>query len=128
MDALYVGIIRIFTTENQRILSAHGDKIEKLYSMESMNQCIPGPPRGINDNKREHETITQVIELALEMQEKKKVEGIAISCTAHMAKTISSKIVGILTFANEVPAPMIDIMGDSLISWWKLKATHCHLY
>lgn len=136
-----VGIIRVFTTEDRKILSAHGDKIEKLYSKECVNQCIPGQPRGIYDDESEHEAIPKIIELAMGMQEKNKVEGIAISCAAdpglelvrqavsipvvgagscaaHMAKTISSKI-GVLTIANEVPAPMIDIIGDSLISWRK---------
>lgn len=136
-----VGIIRVFTTEEKKILNAHSDKIEKLYNIECVNQCIPDQLRGIYDDESEHEAIPKIIKLAEEMEKKHEVEGIAISCAAdpglelvrrkvsipvvgagscaaHMAKTISSKI-GVLTIANEVPAPMVNIMGKSLISWKK---------
>ncbi|MFC3419056.1 aspartate/glutamate racemase family protein [Salinicoccus hispanicus] len=136
-----VGIIRVFTTEDQKILHAHGNKIEKLYNLGCINRCITDQPKGIYDVESEHEAIPKIVELAKEMEEKHAVDGIAISCAAdpglelvrqavsipvvgagscaaHMAKTISNKI-GVLTIANEVPAPMIEIMGDSLVSWRK---------
>ncbi|TVT27442.1 hydantoin racemase [Salinicoccus cyprini] len=141
MDVLSVGIIRVFTTEDQQILHAHGNKIEKLYNINCVNRCIPDQPKGIYDDESEHKAIPKIIELAKEMEEQHAVDGIAISCAAdpglelvrqavtipvvgagscaaHMAKMVSRKI-GVLTIANEVPAPMTEILGDSLVSWRK---------
>jgi Asp/Glu/hydantoin racemase len=141
MNILSVGIIRVFTTEEKNILNAHGDKIERIYNIECINQCISDQPKGIYDSESEQEALPKIITLAEEMEKRYKVEGIAISCAAdpglqlvrrkvsvpvvgagssaaHMAKAISSRI-GVLTITDEVPAEMVNIMGESLISWRK---------
>ncbi|WP_020007715.1 aspartate/glutamate racemase family protein [Salinicoccus albus] len=146
MDNLSVGIIRVFTTEDQEITNSHGNKIEETYNIRCINKCIHQQPKGIYDEESETKAIPKIIELAKEFENHHKVSCIAISCAAdpglelvrnevsvpvvgagssaaHMAKTVSQKI-GILTIANEVPQAMTRILGDSLISWRKPSAVN----
>lgn len=135
-----VGIIRVFSTEDEDILNAHGNRIQKLYNIDCVNKSISNQSKGIYNSYTENLAIPKIIELAKEL-ELDNVSAIAISCAAdpglnevrsalsipvvgagssaaNLAKTISSKI-GVLTIANEVPKVIEEILGDALISWKK---------
>lgn len=135
-----IGIIRVFSTDDQKVLNAHGNKIEALYGFECINRAIGNQEKGIFDNESEELAIPKIIELA-KVFENEGVKAIAISCAAdpaleevrkilripvigagssaaHLAKSISINI-GVLTIANEVPDIIVEILGPSLVSWRK---------
>lgn len=140
MEVLSIGIIRVFSTDDQKVLNAHGNKIEALYGFECINRAIGNQEKGIFDNESEELAIPKIIELA-KVFENEGVKAIAISCAAdpaleevrkilripvigagssaaHLAKSISINI-GVLTIANEVPDIIVEILGPSLVSWRK---------
>lgn len=140
MEVLSIGIIRVFSTDDQKVLNAHGNKIEALYGFECINRAIGNQEKGIFDNESEELAIPKIIELA-KVFENEGVKAIAISCAAdpaleevrkilkipvigagssaaHLAKSISRNI-GVLTIANEVPDIIVEILGPSLVSWRK---------
>lgn len=121
MEVLSIGIIRVFSTDDQKVLNAHGNKIEALYGFECINRAIGNQEKGIFDNESEELAIPKIIELA-KVFENEGVKAIAISCAAdpaleevrkilkipvigagssaaHLAKSISINI-GVLTIAN----------------------------
>lgn len=140
MEVLSIGIIRVFSTDNQEVLNAHGNKIESLYGIDCINRSISNQEKGIFDKTSEELAIPKIIKLAKEF-ERDGVKGIAISCAAdpalkevrellnipvigagssaaYLAKSVSSNI-GVLTIANEVPSIIKEILGSSLVSWRK---------
>lgn len=140
MEVLSIGIIRVFSTNNQKVLNAHGNRIESLYGFECINRAIGDQDKGIFDKESEELATPKIIKLAKEF-ENEGVKAIAISCAAdpaleevrrllkipvvgagssaaHLAKSISTNI-GVLTIANEVPATIVEILGTSLVSWKK---------
>lgn len=138
MINLRVGVIRVFTSEDQEIIDSHGSIISDLYGFECINECIPNQPKGIYNDDSEDIAIPKIIELAKKMEKLNQVDGIIISCAAdpglkevrkavnvpvasagsslaHLAKSISNNI-GVLTIEGGVPRAMLEVLGDSLIA------------
>ena len=43
-----VGLIRVLTTDDQRLLNLHGDILERMYpQLRVTSRCIPGHPEGV---------------------------------------------------------------------------------
>lgn len=48
-----IGVIRVLTSDDTRLVSAHGRVIEERYNLVTHSRCIPGQPRGIHDDESE---------------------------------------------------------------------------
>ena len=79
MKKFKIGVIRVLTTEDPKILELHGALLEKYYpQFETISRCIPNQPTGVHDDETERIAIPKVIALGREMAP--KVDAIIISC------------------------------------------------
>ena len=58
-----LGIIRVLTTTDDRVLGEHGRLLERDYGIRSLSQCIPDQPRGIHDAQTEALAIPKILAL-----------------------------------------------------------------
>ncbi|MCS7462223.1 aspartate/glutamate racemase family protein [Paenibacillus doosanensis] len=133
-----IGLIRVFTTENQSIIEEHGNVISRLYGLPVMSKCIPDQPLGIFNDETEQIAIPKIVELGKQM-EKDGCKLLLISCAADPAieqlrKNVSIPVVGagsaaaltalalgepvgVMGITECIPAVMENLLGDSLVQY-----------
>ncbi|ARD48622.1 hypothetical protein SporoP37_11005 [Sporosarcina sp. P37] len=77
-----LGIIRVLTTDDEKILLEHGRRMWETDQIQSITRCIPNQPNGIYDHKTEAEAVPKIISLAQELISEPGVNAITISCAA----------------------------------------------
>jgi len=132
-----VGVIRVLTVQDERLLNLHGRLIEGYFpTIETVSRCIPDHPNGVHDLDTKNSAIPLVVNLAREF-EKEGFDAIVVSCagdpgvaesrlevgmpvvgagqsTAAIALGFGGKIVSI-GIGENVPANMASLLGSSLI-------------
>jgi|HigsolmetaAR205D_1030408.scaffolds.fasta_scaffold01485_6 Asp/Glu/hydantoin racemase len=134
-----LGIIRVLTTDDEKILNEHGKKLKEYFSIESVTRCIPSQPNGIYDDESEKKAIPKIVELAKELAEKPNIDAITISCAAdpgldearneidlpvlgaggcgaHAASMVGNRI-GIIGITDAPPARMKEELGRKFHSY-----------
>lgn len=132
-----VGLIRVLTTSDEKLLKLHGELIMGYFpALEVFSECIPDQPEGIHDDETERIALPKVAALAKKM-EKDGMEAVIISCAGDPAVALAAgelKIpvigagravaaiartmevpVGVLGLTPEAPAPVEAILGDRII-------------
>lgn len=133
-----LGIIRVFTTVNEKILQEHSVIMNKEFGISSISRCIPDQPNGIYDDATEAEAVPKIEDLAKKMVAEDGVDAITVSCAADpavdscrgivnvpvfgageagaYAALMVSRKVGVLGITPDVPENMARILGDHLIA------------
>lgn len=93
-----IGIIRVFTTEDQEILEQHGKIITNTYGVPTVTKYIPDQPLGIFNDETEKIAIPKIVKLGKEL-EQAGCNVIVISCAADPAvselqKEVSIPVIG----------------------------------
>ncbi|SFV09573.1 aspartate/glutamate racemase family protein [Alicyclobacillus macrosporangiidus] len=79
-----IGVIRVVTFEDQRLLEEHGNIIAAKYGLDVISVCIPNQPYGIYNDETEREAVPKIIDLATRL-EKDGAEAVVVSCAADPA-------------------------------------------
>ena len=86
MKKARVGLIRVLTTDDPKVLNLHGKLIMDAFpDLEVITRCIPGQPQGVFDEASEEEAWPKVVDLAQEMAAD-DLEAIIVSCIASRVK------------------------------------------
>jgi Asp/Glu/hydantoin racemase len=133
-----IGIIRVLTTQDERLLNAHGRLIERYFpQFKTLSRCIPDQPEGIHDDCTKKIAVPKVVKLGREM-EKEDVKALVISCAddpgldelrkivkipvigagsaaASLALSLGDRI-GVLTLTEGTPEAVRKILGRSLLA------------
>lgn len=64
-----LGIIRVLTTDDEKVLLEHGRLIEAQYGLRSFTRCIPDQPSGVFDEITEARAVPKIVALGREMEE-----------------------------------------------------------
>lgn len=132
---MHVGLIRVLTTSDRRLLNAHGKLLHETFGMTVTSRCVPGQPSGVYDEPSLAAAAPKVVELAREMAG--GVDALIISCASDpgLAETraavgvpvigAGSAVaaaalafggrVGVLGLAAHVPGPISDALGERML-------------
>lgn len=93
-----IGIIRVFTTDQEEVLQQHGKVISKSFDVPTITKCIPDQPLGIYNDETETIAVPKIVELGKHM-EQEGCKVLVISCAADPAinelrKEVSIPIIG----------------------------------
>ncbi|PIC73673.1 hydantoin racemase [Sporosarcina sp. P26b] len=80
-----LGIIRVLTTDDEKILLEHGRHMWETDQIQTLTRCIQDQPNGIYDRQTEAEAVPKIISLAQELISEPGVDAITISCAADPA-------------------------------------------
>ncbi|TZE82293.1 aspartate/glutamate racemase family protein [Calorimonas adulescens] len=131
-----IGLIRVLTTYNDKILNAHGKILEKLIpDFRVISRCIEDQPYGIYDSISEKIAVPKIIRLG-EKLASEGVDAIIVSCAADPAvKELRMKLnmqvigagsacaalaiaagerIGTLGITEDTPEAMKEILGHRL--------------
>lgn len=133
-----IGLIRVLTTTDLKLLNLHGELIMKTFpGFEVFSACIPDQPEGIHDDATEARAVPKVLALAQRM-EKDGMEAVIVSCAGDPAVDLAAehlKIpvigagrsvasvarsfdlpVGVLGLTQDVPAAMRRVLGGLMVA------------
>lgn len=133
-----IGVIRVLTTDDDQLLTAHGRAIEAvLPGVTTISRCIPDQPDGVHDERTHAASVPKVARLAAELSD--QVDGIVLSCAADPGLIESRRTapvpivgagsaaaaaslafgsrVGVITLTSNVPAAVADLLADRLIAF-----------
>ncbi|WP_019119349.1 aspartate/glutamate racemase family protein [Brevibacillus massiliensis] len=133
-----IGVIRVFTTEDQTILREHGKVIESLYGIPTVNKCIPDQPFGIHNDETERIAIPKIVALGKELEEQ-GCKVLVLSCAAdpgiaELRRQVSIPVVGagsttalaakgygqpvgVMGITPDLPNVMKELLGDQLVAY-----------
>lgn len=77
-----LGIIRVLTTDDDRVLLEHGKRMWETHQIETVTKCIEDQPNGIYDHESEMMAIPKIIALAEALMQRDEIDAITISCAA----------------------------------------------
>lgn len=80
-----LGIIRVLTTDDEKILLEHGRRMWETDQIQTITRCIQDQPNGIYDRQTEAEAVPKIISLVQELISEPGVDAITISCAADPA-------------------------------------------
>ncbi|AEC51409.1 hydantoin racemase [Pyrococcus sp. NA2] len=138
MKEYTIGLIRVLTIDDERLLNLHGELIEKAFpELKVISACIEDQPFGIYDEESERIAKPKILRLAKEF-EKRGVDAIIISCAADPAveearREVSIPVVGagsavaslalaqgrkvgVLNLTEKTPKVIKEVLGDHLIA------------
>lgn len=132
MNRSTLGIIRVLTTTDDRVLQEHGRILERHYGLKSWTRCIEDQPNGVFDAASEALAIPKIVRLGREMQEagcdalflscagdpgldelRKAVDVPVVSvgsATARLAAQLALPV-AVLGISAEPPAPFLAHLG-----------------
>jgi allantoin racemase len=135
-----IGIIRVFTTDQEEVLQQHGKVIAQSFDVPTVSKCIPDQPLGIFNDETEAIAVPKIIELGKKM-EKDGCSVLVISCAADPAiselrKEVSIPVigagsaaaltalaigepVGVLGITETPPAVIEQLLGNFLVGYIK---------
>lgn len=130
-----VGLIRVMTTSDRRLLHAHGKLLQETFGFTVTSRCIPDQPYGVYDEASLLAAAPKVVELAQEMAE--EADALIISCAsepglaevralvgipvvgagsaAASAALAFGGRVGVLGLRHQVPAPVSTLLGERMV-------------
>ncbi|ESU33291.1 hypothetical protein G3A_07165 [Bacillus sp. 17376] len=133
-----IGVIRVFTTDDQEVLQQHGKVITNCYGLPTVNRCIPDQPLGIFNDETEEKAVPKIVKLGKTL-EKEGSKVLVISCAADPAieelrKEVSIPVigagsaaaltalalgqpVGVLGITDTPPAVIRNLLGDLLVGY-----------
>lgn len=129
-----IGLIRVLTTDNQKLLNLHGNNIMMYFpGLEVVSRCIPDQPEGIHDDYTHEMAVPKVFAMGKQMEEE-GFEGIIVSCAGDPGVSILSEElnipvvgagrsaagvargldlpVGVLGLTEQVPPAISEILGE----------------
>ncbi|MBT2588358.1 aspartate/glutamate racemase family protein [Arthrobacter sp. ISL-95] len=130
-----VGLIRVLTTSDRRLLHAHGKLLQDTFGFTVTSRCIPDQPSGVYDDASLAAAGPKVVELARDMAgefdaliiscasepglaETRALVGIPVigagSAAAAAALTFGGKV-GVLGLKHQVPGPISEHLGDRMV-------------
>jgi Asp/Glu/hydantoin racemase len=136
-----IGVIRVATVTDKKLLNKHGKIIEENFpNLDVISMCIENQPRGIYDSESEKEAIPKIVSSG-KMLEKKGVQVIIVSCAndpgvgilkqemrvpvigagsacASLASIYGLRV-GVLGIRDSPPTPMAQILGEKLVAYEK---------
>ncbi|QCJ40610.1 hydantoin racemase [Bacillus sp. S3] len=137
-----IGVIRVFTTEDEKILNHHGEIISERYGVSTVSKCITDQPYGVFNDETEKTAVPKIIQLGKKM-EQEGCKVLVISCAADPAieelrKEVTIPVigagsaaalsalaigqsVGVLGITDEVPLAIKKLLGELLISYQKVQ-------
>jgi len=89
-----LGIIRVLTTEDDRILGEHGRMLHAQYGIASFTRCIPDQASGIFDAPSEARAIPKILALGRQMRDA-GAKALFLSCAADPGLSALRETVGI---------------------------------
>ncbi|BCW71581.1 aspartate/glutamate racemase family protein [Arthrobacter sp. NicSoilB8] len=130
-----VGLIRVMTTSDRRLLNAHGRILQEAFGFTVTSRCIPDQPSGVYDQASLAAAAPKVALLAREMAG--DADALIISCAsdpglaatraavdipvigagsaaAAAAQTFGGRI-GVLGLGAHVPGPISDALGERML-------------
>lgn len=133
-----IGILRVLTTEDSKVLMAHQKILEKYFpEFTYITKCIPNQFEGIHDEKTYDQAYPKIVELAKEWEV--EIDGLIISCAGdpavkYLQKKLSIPVVGAgistaslsLNFGERVgiigieispPLAYEEVLGDRLVGY-----------
>ncbi|GIO34863.1 MULTISPECIES: aspartate/glutamate racemase family protein [Paenibacillus] len=128
-----IGLIRVFTANDNEVLQSHGKIIEEQHGIPILSKSIPDQPLGIYDDESERIAVPKIVDLGVQM-EREGCRAIIISCAAdpairelrsrvsipvigggssaaHVARALGLPV-GVMGITEGVPPVMRDILGD----------------
>ena len=131
-----IGLIRVLTTPDEKLLNLHGELVMQYFPcFDVVSRCIPDQPEGIHDGETERIAVPKVLALAKEM-EREGMEAVIVSCAGDPAVEEASRFlripvigagraaasaalvtglpVGVLGITKVVPEAMSRILGKNL--------------
>lgn len=130
-----IGLIRVMTTSDRRLLNAHGKLLHEAFGFTVSSRCIPDQPSGVYDQASLESAAPKVVQLAREMAG--EADALIISCAsdpglaatraavdipvigagsaaAAAALTFGGRI-GVLGLGAHVPGPIAESLGDRML-------------
>jgi len=130
-----VGIIRVLTTSDRRLLNSHGRLLQETFGFDVTSRCIPDQPSGVYDAESLRRAVPKVVELALDMAG--DADALIVSCAADpglaevrglvnipvigagsaaaaAALTFGGRV-GVLGLKHSVPCPISDALGERML-------------
>ena len=139
MQKVKIGLIRVISFEDEKLIELHGRLIEKYFpSLQLISRCINNQPKGIYNEETKKIAIPKIVELGSQIEEEEKVKAIIVSCAddpgvkelrmllkipvigagssvAALALSYSTKV-GTLGITEQTPEIMQEILGDHLLA------------
>ncbi|GAB3912547.1 hydantoin racemase [Microlunatus endophyticus] len=140
-----IGVIRVLSTDDERLLGAHGRAIEEvLPGVRTISRCIPDQPDGVHDEYTHAASVPKVARLAAELSD--QVDGLVLSCAADpglqearaaarvplvgagsaaaaAARALGSRV-GVITLTPTVPEAVALPLADRLIAFRQPSGVH----
>jgi len=138
-----IGIVRVLTTQDERLLNAHGRLIESHFpQFETTSRCIEDQPDGIHDDRTREIAVPKVVKLGQELAAE-GMSALIISCAddpgvdqlrnivkipvigagsaaASLALSLGNKV-GVLIISDRTPDVVRKILGKSFLAEVKPK-------
>ncbi|WP_221564533.1 aspartate/glutamate racemase family protein [Alkalihalobacillus sp. TS-13] len=133
-----LGLVRVLTTEDEKVLQEHSKVMKKKYGIASISRCIPDQPNGIHSEETEKLAVPKIEKLVKDMIENDHVTAITISCAADpavdlcrettdvpvfgagevgaYAAVMVNRKIGVLGITPHVPPKIATILGDRLVA------------
>lgn len=86
MEAMnMLGVIRVLTTEDNKLLQEHSVLLKENFGIQSETRCIPDQPVGIYNTATHSIAEAKIVKLARDWAESNQVDALTISCAADPA-------------------------------------------
>lgn len=130
-----LAVIRVLTTTDEELLSAHGRIIFEKYKIPTRNYCIWDQPKGIYNDETERIAIPKIAELAAQVGS--EAQAIVISCAADPGlKEVRAQVkvpvigagsaaaavalalggrVGVLNLTADTPPAVASLLGSRMV-------------
>lgn len=133
-----IGVIRVFTTADEKVLHEHGRILADKYGLEPISRCIPDQPFGIHSEETEQEAIPKIVQVGQELvadgcrvlvvscaadpavEELRQAVSVPVigagSAAALLARGMGAPV-GMLGILEQPPQVMQDLIGDKLVGY-----------
>jgi allantoin racemase len=130
-----LGIIRVLTTSDDRVLQEHGRILESRYGLKTLTRCIGEQPNGIFDAPSEALAVPKIVELGREMvgagcgalflscaadpglAELRAAVNVPVISAGSAAARIAANLalpVAVLGIGTKAPAPYRALLGEDV--------------
>jgi len=139
MQKVKIGLIRVISFEDKKLIEFHGKLIEKHFpDLQIISKCIKDQPKGIYNEETKKIAIPKIIELGSRFATEEKAEVIIISCAddpgvKELRKLVQVPVigagssvsavalsygsrVGTLGITEKTPPIMQEILGEHLVA------------
>lgn len=132
-----IGIVRVLSSSNDAVLTAHGRVLEEEYGITARSRCIPDQPTGVHDEATAAAAVPKIVETARGLTHE-GADAILISCAADpglaearaaldvpvfgagsAAAAVALAIaqpVGVLGITDRVPDPVKRMLGERIVA------------